>query len=817
MPFDLTQSGSLTRAVLLDGSGRELLPSSQTEERDDGLDIPHPITFAALYRGAAYTYYHLWDEAMRHSRQNALAMRRDAWLMALLRERADETLSKKWHLEPDNPKDPWQKTVADGVTKVVKGIRRFNRMRRYLLQGGLWYGRYGANLKWVWRDMYLPAMKTSGPATPGMTAAPTFAKGRVLTLAKHMPVNGDKINFHQDDTPYVMVNSAFAGKLHGSPEIIYPTGAGSAAVLLRGTWRERVLIHSCNPDDADFFEAEFGARVHGVGMRDQIYWLDFLRRDYFGAVTEMLNRIGLGLVVIKYDQSNASAREVAEGMAKKYSRRSIIVMPVTPDKLQAEGGIEVIETPMAGAQVMLELQSHVEGQIERYMIGQGLSSGQGKSNPFQGDGQEEFAQDTKTKLCLGDADEFDETLTGCEEEFGLIETVKKHTYSYADFPLRYVTDHEQDDKGEKLKNVEISCGLGVSFGEKDVRELTGLPAPQEGEPTIGGKEALAAQQEADAAGAFGGANGEAGAGTETPDEGEQAPKKIEEKPQQYADESPIIPYHSELTVSALLDRIRKLGAGPQSRDTLRRLREMLNKNPHLRRELEGKDIAFLQALGDLEMEQKYSEDQPRVPAGSPEGGQWIKDFMPPEQEKIVWRVHPQGAKLHGTKSRTSNEDELKGVMVFDSLNDLAAIDWANEDNVELVKIRIKDGDTFTTHDQEGQGLRSGKGKIIASKKFADTRTIQRWAEHQQKTGWTGQHFEHEETKAKQEPVKEAEPFEKSFADFQKDHPKASREMHANVIQHAISRGETVPDSVLAEYPDVNFKPYSSTQFMFKPK
>lgn len=494
MPSTL-QNGK--RISILDHTGREIF--GDEDDQDDGLDLPHIMTFGSIFRGAAYTYNHLWDEAAKHSRINSMAMRRDAWLMGLLRERADETLTKKWHLEVDNPKDPWQQTVCDGMTKIVKSIHRLKRMQRYLLQGALWYGRYGANVKWVWRDMMLPLMTKKGPATPGMKAQPTYAKGRVLTIAKHKPVNGDKIGHHDDDTPYVAINSAFEAKIKGQTKVIYPTNLGSAALLLRGTWREQILIHSSDPDDADYFEGEMGERVHGVGIRNYIYWLDFLRRDYFGAVTEMLNRVGLGLVVIYYDQSSDTAKTSALEMAKKFSRRAVVTMPRTNDGTQQAGGIEIVETPMAGATIMLDLQKHVEEQIERFMVGQLISGGGGTSNPLEGTGKSEFAKDSKTKLCMGDADDFDETMTGSEEEPGLVSIIKKWTYKLADFPVRYVTDHEEEDRGEALEAVKTCVDMGVSFDADKVRELTGQEPPEDGAVTIGGQEALDAKNQADLA------------------------------------------------------------------------------------------------------------------------------------------------------------------------------------------------------------------------------------------------------------------------------------------------------------------------------
>lgn len=488
MPMEGLTNGTVPRAVLLDQYGREIRPAGNADpdERTDGLNLPHVLTFASMYRGAAFTYNHLWDEAMKHSRMNAMAMRRDAWLMALLRERADETLAKPWHLEVDNPRDKWQKTVRDGMTQIIKGIYRLKRLQRYLLQGGLWYGRYGANLKWAWREMYLPLMQSKA----GMATGATWAKGKVLTIVKHKPVNGDKIGHHVDDTPYVLVNSSWTEKIRGEAQIIYPTSAQGPALLLRGTWREQILIHTSDPDDGDYFDAEMAEGVHGVGIRSRIYWLDFLRRDYFGAVTEMLNRIGLGLVVIYYDASNNAAKQEALHMAKNFSRRSVIVMPRTNDGVSQAGAVEVVETPMAGAQVMLELQKHVEDQIERYMIFQGISAGGGTSNPLEGTGRSEFAKDTKSKGCLADAYDHDETWTGSEEEPGPVSIIKKWTYSYADFPVRYVTDHEEENVADRLEAIKTYVDMGGEVPDEPVREMVGVRAAEAGEKTLGGKDEM---------------------------------------------------------------------------------------------------------------------------------------------------------------------------------------------------------------------------------------------------------------------------------------------------------------------------------------
>jgi hypothetical protein len=73
-----------------------------TNARPDEFAIPHVWSFSALYRGARRTYKHLFDEAMEEGRDQALAMKRDVHLAALLQERKLTVAGLKWHLEVDD-------------------------------------------------------------------------------------------------------------------------------------------------------------------------------------------------------------------------------------------------------------------------------------------------------------------------------------------------------------------------------------------------------------------------------------------------------------------------------------------------------------------------------------------------------------------------------------------------------------------------------------------------------------------------------------------------------------------------------------------
>src|SRR4051794_18328602 len=116
--------------TLLDHTGKEI-----SFDRPDDFAVPHVFTFGSIMSGGWLTYWHgKHDEAMRHRRENALAMRRDCFLLRLIRERKDAVLSQRWHLETDNPKDPTEQAAAAAMTKAVRSIRRLRRVLRQLLE-----------------------------------------------------------------------------------------------------------------------------------------------------------------------------------------------------------------------------------------------------------------------------------------------------------------------------------------------------------------------------------------------------------------------------------------------------------------------------------------------------------------------------------------------------------------------------------------------------------------------------------------------------------------------------------------------------------
>src|ERR1700734_322309 len=78
------------------------LPILQADRLDEPV-IPHPLSFGSILNTIAKTYSYRWDEALRHLPENALAMRRDAYVKSLLQERKMPTVNRSWQLVADNP------------------------------------------------------------------------------------------------------------------------------------------------------------------------------------------------------------------------------------------------------------------------------------------------------------------------------------------------------------------------------------------------------------------------------------------------------------------------------------------------------------------------------------------------------------------------------------------------------------------------------------------------------------------------------------------------------------------------------------------
>lgn len=449
----------------------------------DSFALPHVWTFSAVLGSAYRTYWHdRWDEAMRHAREDAIVMRNDCHLMRLLQERKLAVSSLPWHLKVPDEKDPYQCQVRDDLTQRLKMWRGFTKFR-YTLQEALWYGRYANQIKWHW----VPAQDT--PA------------GRALAVQKWIPTNGDKIGHAYDGTPYVLVYSPAAQGLANAELTITTRGW---ALMLRGDWRERFILHSHEVDDMDFFDAEQAEAVHGRGIRSVLFWLDWIAREWLANACTFMQRVGLGMTVWYYEAGNPASEAQAAQAAKEQSGRVNILWPRSAGGKGTGSGVERIEVPTGGASFLLEAQKWIKELQELYVIGQTMSSGADNESGLGGTGRAKFAQQTKMQIRDFDAINQADSLTGDENSPGLIYIMQKWTWpgTVEHFPVWFEYELESSESKEKLEAAARAWEMGATLKEDDILSAAGLskPTPQDQVLSKGQQEQQALQQQTAAQG-----------------------------------------------------------------------------------------------------------------------------------------------------------------------------------------------------------------------------------------------------------------------------------------------------------------------------
>ena len=299
-------------------------------------------------------------------------------------------------------------------------------------------------------------------------------------VKSHTPVNGDKIQYTWDGTPIVFI---YPTELPKFPEaaIVY-TDRVPGLKLINPAWRKQFILHRHVVDDADYFEAEMAGSVMGVGLRSMIYWAWWLRDEMLAWAVDFLKKVGtLGLLVFWFEQGNKGAKEAAETAAKQASTDVALVLPRPVGSDKEVWGVQHLPASTGGIDALRGMvQEYFERHMERLIVGQMLSAGT-EGSGLGGAGVAELHEQTKHQLVKFDAENLAETLTD-----DLVMPLVRLNFPGANYRVRFEFILEKPNPEKKLQAVQAAAGLGVRFGERDVRSLTGLPEPALGEPTIGG-------------------------------------------------------------------------------------------------------------------------------------------------------------------------------------------------------------------------------------------------------------------------------------------------------------------------------------------
>lgn len=441
---------------------RKALTAAMTD--GNGMLLPHQKTFSSLYNTMSGIYSARWDEAIRHGQASADAMRRDAYFKSMEQERISPLTRWKWEVVADdsdtvkNPKDPYsvaREQVRKQLDTIVRKTYELHQMRNYLGYS-LWYGRYGSQVRWDRRNVSGYTRWVVGYADP---------------------VQGDKIHFHYDGTPGVMVRP---GEMKGFDVRTFDAG-GPVMLLDRPSLRQRFIISKHHVEDGSYMDPQSAGRRHGVGLRDYVYWAWWLRDEMLSWLMDFMEKVGsLGLVMVYYTAGNPTSKAEAEKTAKEMRGKNAIAVPRSADG-KGEKAVELVTPQMAGVGFLKDVVTGIfESHIERLFVGQTLSAGT-EGSGLGGSGVAGMHTNTKHNLLCWDAENQAAAFTS-----DLVRAAV--ALNFPGVPWEYSWQYRLPDPEakEKLDAVERGARLGLKFKASEVRSLIGLTAPDDDDETIGG-------------------------------------------------------------------------------------------------------------------------------------------------------------------------------------------------------------------------------------------------------------------------------------------------------------------------------------------
>jgi len=454
---------------------------------ESGYAVPHVIQFSSVLKSGWNVYQQRrYDQAYREDQKAAVEMANsDCFVMGILNERRRDVANKEWRIEVDDEHDPVEKCLKDGMTKIITNFPNFHNFL-YSQALAIWYGRMAQQVIWKWQEMNLPDPAQTMPTVsiPGMPpsspAKTAKSKKMVATVAQHQPVNGDSIIHHFDGTPGVLL---YMPSDVGDSETVW-TDKGRA-VLLRGNWRDRFLIHTHEAWAGDFFDADSAEAIHGLGVRHFIYWMNWMRQEWITNVADWCERTGLGVKLWYYQGGNKVSEEAVRRAARTQSDRTNILIPRYGDGNRAVEGVEYVDTASTGAELLLKLWKHLEDIIERFIIGQNVSAGR-ESSGIGGTGEAAFAESTKAQITRLDAKNLGEFMT--QEVISRIKTWTWPQYKNVNMRMRFNVD--RPDPTSWFQAAGQFIGLGGKIVEDEARSVLGAKEPQEGDKVLESQQPL---------------------------------------------------------------------------------------------------------------------------------------------------------------------------------------------------------------------------------------------------------------------------------------------------------------------------------------
>lgn len=434
--------------------------------------LPHVVTIGSTTGGSAKAYN--WaDEALRDSRENADKMLTDCGITECLEARLRSVALLNWHIAPENENSSDEKALADQVTSYIKRTPHFAKFR-WAMGLARWYGRYAV--------------------------APLYGKdwvgGKMRTICSSWePRHGDKLVFRFDDGSH-RTKAGQVGIRVGAQRQWIDTGAqdyrGNKISQIEATqhglvyWlndkeRRLIVVNKHIIEDGPFEDPLRAGAIHGIGIRDRIYWTWYGMIECLSDILCYLERSAFGIEIWKYPAGNVQAKARAEEAAKKISSngRTVLIVPVFQGENAEQFGVQHIEPGLGGVeQAMTIVREYFGHKIKRYILGQTLTSEADATGLGSGVADAHLA--TFADIIRWDALNDEETLTS---DFVKWLQIWNHPDSRG-INLRAVIDTDSPDAEKKMKGYEAAWGMGARIKEEDVLATIGASVPKATDRTL---------------------------------------------------------------------------------------------------------------------------------------------------------------------------------------------------------------------------------------------------------------------------------------------------------------------------------------------
>jgi hypothetical protein len=469
---NITPGLDLSRPIDLENlpaSIRNAMPSDPARDWDGappffGQDLVPHIYTSSGYVGSSARAYPIEDECTRSSPENSERMRTEPAIRECIEARQRAVAGLKWHLQPEDEKNPREKKLCDEMTKILKRTPWFFDMRMWLMEA-IWLGK---------------------AAVFNNYCSKKVGDNRYICVKSWEPRHGDKLVFRYDDGTPDYQKGQMGIRIHAtwavSNRVAAPAGLGKKIEatqygLVR--WfdddeRRTITLHKHMTEDSPYNDPRSLGRITGVGIRDRIYhcWLamTYIEQD----LLTFISRAALGVRMWRYPSGNPEWKKRVEEAAKNAMQNGYadILFPVEPNEFAAMYGCEQLEPGLGGAQFLSNLiQEFYLRRIKRYILGQTSSSESAASG--LGSGISELHMATLADLVQADAIKLSETIT----------TDFLHPLIEMNFPdmagswLTFNLSTEHADAQRQLQMLQAAWSMGVDLCTEDLYSIMGTKKP----------------------------------------------------------------------------------------------------------------------------------------------------------------------------------------------------------------------------------------------------------------------------------------------------------------------------------------------------